>query len=118
MTQTTPAPTPAKPRYVAAEMKSLGLLLWATGCVRLYKDGDGFGTLFRAWHPVTWLVALLVLVPCALMGERLAEVVPIRLSKFWQRNRQQLQWVQPWTRLDQLKRFDHSKAVREALSTF
>lgn len=117
MTQTTPAPTKAKPRYVASEMKILGLLLWATGCVRLYKDGDGFSALFRAWHPVTWLVALLVLVPCAVVGERLSVVVPVRLSRFWKRNRQQLQWVQPWTRLDQLKRFDYSKSVPELPST-
>jgi hypothetical protein len=86
-------------------MSGVGLALWLTGCVRMFKDGDGFSCVFRWWHPVTYLLMLVMLVPCALMGEKLLKVIPLKLSAFWQENSDQLQWVAPWTRLDTLKPF-------------
>ncbi len=82
---------------VIDQMHLLGVLLWGTGCVRLYRDGDGFSFLFRVWHPVTWLITLVMVVPCAVMGERLFEVIPLRLKPYWVQRRRSMQWVQPWS---------------------
>jgi hypothetical protein len=81
----------------------LFVTFWLSGSVRMYKDGDGFGGVFRAWHPVTWLLLVLMLVPCALMGEKLTGVVPMKLSKFWLDNANQMQWVTPFTKLSALR---------------
>ncbi len=90
---------------VYKKMRPLGIVLWALGTVRLHKDGDGFRVVFRAVHPLTWLTMALLLVPCALLGEKLLDVVPLGLSRFWQDNEDQLQWVTPFTELDSLKPF-------------
>lgn len=108
--------TPKKKVYVYQEMSHLGLFLWALGCARMHKDGDGFCSIFRPWHPVNWLLLLILMPVCAILGEKLLDAVPFRLSKFWQLNREQLQWVQPWTRLDSLKPFDHSRSIRPTLA--
>lgn len=89
------------------QMHPLGVLAWCTGAIRLHKDGDGISGYCRAWHPVTWLILVLMVVPCALMGERLLHVVPLRLSSFWKQNLDQLQWVTPFTKLSTLKPFKH-----------
>ncbi len=94
-----------KDTRVYQKMRVLGLAIWATGATRLHKDGDGFAAVFRPWHPVTWLVLVALVLPCALLGEQLTYVVPLRLPKFWREHLDQLQRVTPWTRLDSLKPF-------------
>lgn len=89
-------------------------LIWFTGAIRLYKDGDySCSVLFRWWHPVTWLLYVVMIIPCAIVGEAVTDVLPVKLSKFWQRNIGQLRWVTPWTDLNQVPRFNHSLVVRE-----
>ena len=90
---------------VYKEMRPLGVALWFTGCARVHKDGDCFAVIFRAWHPVTWLLLVVMLIPCALQGEQLLYVVPLKLSIFWKQNLDQLQWVTPFTRLETLEPF-------------
>ena len=90
---------------VYKKMKPIGVVLWLLGTARLHKDGDGFRVVFRAWHPLTWLVLLVLLIPCALLGEKLLDAVPLRLTKFWRDNEAQLQWVTPFTDIDTLKPF-------------
>lgn len=107
----TPNSNPQKTR-VAHEMHLLGRVLWATGAMRLHADGSSFQAIWRIWHPVTWLVLALAVIPCAVAGERLFRVVPLRLSEFWRLNADQLQWVTPFTRLDSLKPFNFAQARR------
>lgn len=97
--------------HVYHQMRLLGLFLWFTGTVRLHADGDGFKEIWRPWHPVTWLFLVVMVVPCAILGEKLSYAVPMRLSDFWKDNIDQLQWVTPFTRRDTLKRFDSSRIV-------
>lgn len=94
-----------KPKRVISQMTFVGVLVWATGAVRMHKDGDGFKSIWRVWHPVTWLMAVIMVLPCAVTGVALKEVFPLRISKFWQEHADQLQFVMPWTRLDSLKPF-------------
>lgn len=86
-----------KKDWVMRDMHTFGLLLWCTGCVRLFKDGDSFSYLMRWWHPVTYVMLVVMLVPCALMGEKLMEVVPLRLKKYWRERRSEMVWVTPFT---------------------
>lgn len=89
------------------KMNKFGVALWATGCARLHKDGNGFNAVFRAWHPVTWILFIIMIIPCAVLGEKITDVIPTRLSYFWRMNIDQLQWVTPFTKLDTLKPFVH-----------
>src|ERR1035437_6620456 len=91
--------------YVYQKMKKLGLVLWFLGFFRIYFDGDGFGELFRWWHPLTW-IWLLVMIPfCAVVGEKISWVVPLKLDGFWKEaeNAEHIQFVAPWTRIDTKK---------------
>lgn len=97
-------------------MRVTGLLLWGLGAVRMHKDGQGFQEVWRVWHPLTWAALVLVLLPCAVMGEKLSEVVPLQLKPFWRLHSNQLQWVTPFTRLDSLKPFDPALARRTEYS--
>ena len=111
-TEKSPALARKKHTHVFQKMRAIGIVLWMTGCVRLHKDGDAFEGIFRPWHPVTWALLVLAVLPCALTGSRLLEVVPLRLNSFWQKNKAQLQLVAPWSRLDSLKAFDFSATVK------
>jgi hypothetical protein len=91
---------------VHQRMHKIGVVFWLTGCIRFHKDGDGFNGVFRAWHPLTWLLGIVAIVPCALFGIKLSEAIPLRLSEFWKQNAAQLQWVTPWTKLATLKPFN------------
>jgi hypothetical protein len=86
-------------------MTVLLVLIWASGCARIYKDGDSQNAVFRAWHPATWLLFAFMVVPSAITGEKLSSVVPTKLPRFWRLNVDQLQWVTPFTRIDSLKPF-------------
>lgn len=97
-----------KAQCVHQEMLLLAVPLWLIGCVRLYVDNGSTIGVFRAWHPVTWLLMVLLIVPCALAGEKLSHAVPTKLSPFWTANKDQLQWVHPWSRLDSFVKFKHS----------
>jgi hypothetical protein len=71
----------------------LGRLLRLTGCVRFFRDGDGFGYVFRPWHPVSWMTWLAVLPYCGMVGERIGEAVPMRLSPYWEERRGEIEWM-------------------------
>jgi hypothetical protein len=91
--------------HVYHKLSAIGNLLWFLGCIRLHKDGDGIGLVFRWWNPISLLVLLLAIIPCAVFGEPLLEAVPFKLSKFWKDNMDQYQPVTPFTKLDSLRPF-------------
>lgn len=69
--------------------------VYYTGAARLYDAGinskGGYAyPIFRKWHPVAWLVVLIALIPCALAGEKLFELVPFDMSDYYKEN---LKWV-------------------------
>lgn len=92
------------------KMNWLGLVIWCTGCFRMHKDGDGFQSIFRWWHPMTWILMLILVPFCAIYGEPLLNVVPLDITDFWKKpeNNVQLQWVTPFTKLDTLKDFRYN----------
>jgi len=114
MTAANPSRSPSKasPTLVRHKFPLLGTLFWLTGAVRLHKDADGFNAVWRGWHPVTWVVLVAMLIPCAFLGEALLKAVPLRPNSFWRINAEQLQWVTPFTRLDTLKPFNFAQARR------
>jgi hypothetical protein len=70
----------------------IGRALWWTGCVRYYRDGDGIGAVFHWWHPVTWIVWIITLQICGLIGEPIFNVVPLKLSKYWKDKKEEMEW--------------------------
>lgn len=89
-------------------MRLIGIALWCIGSVRLHKDGDGFQAIFRIWHPATWLMYIVFTPLAGIIGEKVTDILPTRLTLFWHKNRDQLQWVTPFTKLDTLKPFKHN----------
>lgn len=89
-------------------MKPLGIALWCIGAVRLHKDGNGMRAVFKAWHPATWLLYIVFTPIAAIIGEKITDILPTRISLFWHKNRDQLQWVTPFTELSTLKPFKYT----------
>ena len=51
------------------KLAPVGRLIRATGAARFYHDGDGAGFVWRAWHPLAWVGApLLLVVHCIVAG--------------------------------------------------
>lgn len=71
----------------------VGLLMWRLGAVRALKDGDGLSAVWRWWHPLSWVMWMVMLPICGFVGERIAEVVPFRLTKYWRARKGEIQWL-------------------------
>lgn len=42
--------------YHLQRMTPIGHFLYRSGTVRLYKNGDGTGLVWRLWHPFSWIL--------------------------------------------------------------
>lgn len=71
----------------------IGRAICLTGCVRLYRDGGAVGNLFRWWHPMTWLIWVITLQWCGIVGEKVSDVVPLRLPEYWRKRRNEIEWL-------------------------
>ncbi len=63
------------------EPLKLARILWWTGVLRLYADGDGWSPAFRWWHPLTWILWIGFLPVCGIVGEPIGKVVPLHLER-------------------------------------
>lgn len=85
-----------KPKYPDKyDVKLAGKIVYFTGAAKLYYAGSsgeyGFVyPIFRKWHPVSWLIVLIALIPCAIVGAKISEAVPFTMSDFYKKN---LKWV-------------------------
>jgi hypothetical protein len=76
--------------------------MYASKTIRLYKDGDGFGYLWRWWNPITWILA-----PCVIVIEfayrfltegvsgfdkEILSDVGITIRPFFKKNPEKLKW--------------------------
>ncbi len=75
-----------------------GYLLWWTGVCRVHEDGDGWAAVFRPWHPLTWVVFLVMIPICALVGEPIFEVVPMRVNPYFREYPEKLIWWSPFSK--------------------
>lgn len=48
-------------------MNKLGQMFYYLRVIRVYKNGDGFGFVWRWWNPVAWVFAPLLFVASAIM---------------------------------------------------
>lgn len=85
--------------YVYHGMNPLGLTLWFLGCCRLYRapNGDGFCAVWRAWHPVNWVLAVALVLPCAVLGVPLFQVLNFRLPPQWRKHPEKLEYLTPFS---------------------
>lgn len=73
-------------------------IMYYLGIVKLYHfgtsgDGTGFvNGIFRKWHPLTWLILASTIIPCAIYGEKISDVVPFDMHEFYKRP-ENLYWV-------------------------
>lgn len=78
------------------EMNWLGKLCYYTGATKVYRVSDTYGDgLFRVWHPLTWLCFLILLVPCAVEGERISNIIKTKLPSYYhgKEDKGELEWM-------------------------
>lgn len=90
-------------------MHAPAIALWFTGCARMYVDGDQLDVVYRWWHPVTLALIVIMLIPCALLGERLFDTVPVCLPRHLDFHRHDLTWVTPFSKYPQPKGTRHGR---------
>ncbi len=74
-----------------------GRILWWLGVVRIHEDGDGWSGVFRWWHPITWCLFVAMIPVCAVVGEEIFRVVPMRVGRFFLENPERLIWWTPFS---------------------
>jgi len=53
------------------DMKPVGKFLYYTGTIRLYRNGDGMGFIWRWWNPLSWILApILIILSVFIIGSR------------------------------------------------
>ena len=80
-------------RKVRQHLHLAGWAIYLTGAARYHDDGDGVTAVFRWWHPVSWALWLALLPVCGIVGERIADAVPFRISRYFRENPERLQWL-------------------------
>lgn len=74
-----------------------GVVLWWLGVVRIYEDGNGWSAVFRPWHPITWALFITMIPVCAFVGERIFDIVPTRVGRFFRADPKKLIWWTPFS---------------------
>lgn len=100
-----------KKEFVYQKLTPLSVILYCVGAFRLHADGTSFNVVFRWYNPVNWIMLLILIPFCAFAGAKLSNEMPFKIPDFWEKNRDQLQWVSPWTRLNSIKPFRFNKTV-------
>lgn len=85
-----------KEKRVSQKMTQLGIVMWCIGATRIHKDGDCYTSVFRRWHPAYWLLLIVLLPFCAILGEPMFSVAPYKLSDYWEKRKERLEWVYPF----------------------
>jgi hypothetical protein len=76
-----------------------GLILWWLGITRIHEDGNGWSAVFRPWNPATWILFIVMIPVCAFMGEKIFDVIPMRVSsKHFQKYPEELIWWTPFSK--------------------
>lgn len=71
---------------------------WAIGAVRLLCDGDIYTPVFRWWHPLNWIIAILMAPACAFTHTSILDLMPFRKPAYWRDKPEELVWWSPWSR--------------------
>lgn len=80
-------------RKVQQRLRPFGWIVYLSGAARYHDDGDSVTAIFRWWHPATWILGLLLLPVCGVVGEPIGDVVPLRVSKYFREHPERLQWL-------------------------
>ena len=80
-------------QWYLKRIKPFGLVLWYLGVVKLFKNGDGVGVIWRWWHPITWIHFIIFIPICAFLGEKITEVIPLRLDGYWREKKINIEWL-------------------------
>jgi len=80
-------------RKVRQRLNGVGSLFYWLGVCRFHDDGDVVTGVYRWWHPLSWLLVVAMVIPCAVLGEPLKDAVPFRVSKYWRNNHDRLNWL-------------------------
>lgn len=78
---------------VRSKLYPIGWVFYILGVTRYHDDGDGVTAIFRWWHPLTWIFAILMIIPCAVVGEKISNLIPLRESEYFRRNPERLNWL-------------------------
>jgi len=79
-------------------LKPLGKVFWYTGTMRLYRDGDAVGYVWRWWNPL-WLVYLPTLFVLSVLMDGAVETLKnkhylgVGVSPFFKENPDKLEWL-------------------------
>ena len=75
------------------EMKPLGWVLYWSGAMRVHDDGDGVSGVFRWWHPFSWVAVVALFPVCAIVDEKISNVVPFKVGRYFKDHPDKLQWL-------------------------
>lgn len=84
--------------YYFKQMKPLMKFFYYTGCIKLYKNGDVIGFVWRWWHPLC-IAVVPVLFLCSIILVGVMETfkykhdLGVGVDPFFKRNPEKLEWL-------------------------
>lgn len=79
-------------------MSSLGVILYYMGGIRIYRDGDATGFVWRWWNPL-WIICLPMLVILSVLLDGAVKTfkdkhyLGVCVSPFFKENPEKLEWL-------------------------
>jgi hypothetical protein len=71
----------------------LALIVKYSGMVRLFIDGDSTSAVFNWWNPLNWILFIICIPICAVIGEKITSFMPFTLSEYWQERKEKILWL-------------------------
>lgn len=95
--------------YKDHSMTLLGKVIYSTHAAHYYRDGTFFSGVLKWWHPISWLMALLLVLaflPSCVMTSITAKeywndaLSVYRLKPWFKENPNELRWYDPYKRVN------------------
>ena len=73
------------------ELSKLGVILYCLGCFRVFKDGDGITAVYRWYHPINWVIFLILIFFFGIPGA--IEELPFKITGYYANHKDEIKWL-------------------------
>ena len=75
-------------------VKKITILFYMLGMLKIFMDGDGWGVVFRWWHPFNWVLFLICTISCIFFEGTILAVFRemFCLNSYWKKRKKEIRY--------------------------